>query len=85
MVHMRHSSHAGMEGRPWRQLGSKGALLCVSSKPALSAQRSGDAGDGAQPALYLSSISIQLPTVKETEAQYSGSSRTSLPSLVHQS
>ena len=56
-----------MEGRPWRQLGSKGALLCVSSKPALSAQRSGDAGDGAQPALYLSSISIQLPTVKETE------------------
>ena len=85
LVHMRHSSHAGMEGRPWRQLGSKGALLCVSSKPALSAQRSGDAGDGAQPALYLSSISIQLPTVKETEAQYSGSSRTSLPSLVHQS
>lgn len=34
---------------------------------------------------YLLSISIQLPTVKETEAQYSGSSRTSSPSVVHQS
>ena len=31
-----------------------------------------------QPALYLSRTSIQLPTVKATEAQYSGSSRTSL-------
>lgn len=38
----------------------------------------------AQPA-YLVSISIQLPTVKETEAQYSGSSSTSLPSVVHHS
>ena len=34
---------------------------------------------------YLSRVSIQLPTVKETEAQYSGSSSTSLPSVVHQS
>ena len=81
----RPSYLGGLGGRLWRNLGPTGALLCVSSKPALSAQRSGDAGDGAQPALYLSSISIQLPTVKETEAQYSGSSRTSLPSLVHQS
>ncbi len=32
-----------------------------------------------QPALYLVSSSIQLPTVKATELQYSGSSSTSLP------
>ena len=38
-----------------------------------------------QPALYLSSISIQLPTVKAASAQYSGSSSTSLPVVVHQS
>ncbi len=38
-----------------------------------------------QPALYLVSISIQLPTVKATDAQYSGSSRTSSPLVVHQS
>lgn len=34
---------------------------------------------------YLVSISIQLPTEKSTDAQYSGSSRTSLPVVVHQS
>ena len=38
-----------------------------------------------QPAEYLVSISTQLPTVKATSAQYSGSSKTSLPSVVHQS
>ena len=34
---------------------------------------------------YLSSISIQEPTVKATSAQYTGSSRTRPPSLTHQS
>ena len=38
-----------------------------------------------QPALYLSSISIQLPTVKAASAQYAGSSSTSLPVVVHHS
>ena len=35
--------------------------------------------------VYLSSISIHEPTVNATEAQYTGSSTTSLPSLIHQS
>ena len=38
-----------------------------------------------QPAEYLLSISIQLPTVNATSAQYSGSSSTSLPLVVHHS
>lgn len=37
------------------------------------------------PEEYLVSVSIQLPTVKATLAQYSGSSMTSLPSLIHHS
>ena len=58
-------------------LGSKGACSDFTQ----GRQRPGS----DQLAVYLSSISIQLPTVKATEAQYSGSSSTSLPSVVHQS
>ena len=65
---------------------SKGALICFYITVWGSRARTGEwFRENNQPALYLSSISIQLPTVKETEAQYSGSSSTSLPSLVHQS
>ena len=75
-----------MEKCPWT-LCSKGTSYARSDDVRVSAWNSSQLAEAVwnQPALYLVSISIQLPTVKATDAQYSGSSRTSFPSVVHQS
>ncbi len=69
-------SEAGAVGREERN--GAGEALAVRPRRSRAEFRS------TQPA-YLVSISTQLPTVKDTSAQYSGSSSTSLPSVVHQS